>query len=41
MKAKTNMEIRRFNNMYMLQNKLLNNAYLFDSRDNKEELDLS
>ncbi len=26
--------------MYMLQGLLLNNAYLFNSRDHKEELDL-
>ncbi len=34
------METRRFNSMYMLQGKLLNNAHLFDFRDHKEELDL-
>jgi hypothetical protein len=35
------METKKLNNMYMLQGKLMNNAYLFDSRDNKKELDLS
>jgi len=35
------MEKKRFNNMYMLQRKLMNNAYLFDSRDDKKKLDLS
>jgi len=34
------METKRLNNMYMLQRKLLNNAYLFDFKDRKEELDL-
>ncbi len=34
------METRRLNSMYMLQRKLLNNAYLLDFRDHKEELDL-
>jgi hypothetical protein len=34
------METRKFNNMYMLQGKLLNNAYFFYFKDNKEELDL-
>jgi hypothetical protein len=35
------METRRPNSMYMLQGKLLYNAYIFDFRDHKEKLDLS
>jgi hypothetical protein len=34
------MEAKKLNSMYMLQGKLLNNAYLFNFRDHKEKLDL-
>jgi hypothetical protein len=39
--SKKNMKTRKLNSMYKLQGLLLNNAYPFNYRDYKEELDLS